>query len=285
MIISFLDANFAAELVRQIEEQNVEEGSCIEIETVADIQTSSSEVLVEKELWSRTETLKFLKLYQKYQGKHADNKKLLWLIISKELARRNIFKPSERCKSKWKNLMRTYKSAKERNNISRFHYYKAVDDLLNGKNLVLSDTDSEIESCDEDLILSNLDEEKSKSRELVEKESWSRYETLRFLKAYQNYEHKLDNKSCTKDQLWKFISAELCKEGIFKTAEKCTIKWKNLFRSYKKILEKDQNLPVQRFKYFKEVDDLINKRRLSLPDVSSDTPEESDFFGENLLDY
>lgn len=277
----FPDANFAAELIRQIEEQNVEEGSAIEIETVADLQSSSVEALVEKELWTRKETLKFLKLYQKYGNKYANSKKVLWKIISKQLESRNILKPPDRCQSKWKNLIRTYKAAKDRNNISRFQYYKAVDDIINGKSLVLTDSESEIESCDEDLILKNFALAKSKCEGVVEKETWSRHETVKFLKVYQKYKSNIVNKNCSKEELWNIISNELFKEGVFKSAEKCAIKYKNLFRTYKKNLGKQSNIPRQRFKYFKEVDDLMNDREITLSDgMVSDIPEDSDYLGE-----
>lgn len=283
LISVFPDANFAAELVRQIEEQNVEEGSTIEIETVADLQSSSFDGLVEKELWTRKETLKFLKLYQKYGNKYANYKKALWKIISEELASRNILKPPGRCQSKWKNLIRTYKAAKERNNISRFQYYKAVDAVVNGKQLVLSDSESEIESCDENLILTNLAIEKTKSEGAIEKETWSRHDTVLFLKVYQNYKSNIENKMCSKEELWKIISNELFKQGVFKSAEKCSIKFKNLFRTYKKNLERDSNVPRQRFKYFNEVDNLMNNREITLPDnLLSDSPENSDYMGEYI---
>lgn len=277
----FSDTNFAAELVKQIEEQDVEEGSIIEIETVGLLPGSSSDTLVEKEFWSRTETLKFLKLYQKLGNKYANNKKALWFIISKELARRNIVKPPERCRSKWKNLIRSYKAAKERNNSTRFQYFKAVDDLINEKPLILSDTDSEMESYDED-ELPNFENDKSNSDNVTEKESWSRTETIKFLKIYQKYKHNVINKSCTREQLWKIISAELLKDNIHKTPAKCSIKWKNLHRTYKKIMEKDHNIPIRRFKYFKQIDDIMNDREMFLPDDLSDTKEESDFFGKDV---
>lgn len=266
-------------MVKQIEEQNIEEGSTIEIETVASIQSSSSDTLVEKEVWSRKETLKFLKLYQKFHAKYTNKRKLLWILISKELARRNIFKSPERCTSKWKNLMRTYKSSTERNSLSRFQYYKAVDNIINGTPLILSDTDSEIESCDENLTLSNYDLENPNSKEYVEKAHWSRYQTIKFLQTFQKCE--LENKNSSKEQLWRIISDELTKEGIVKNPDKCCAKMKNLLRSYKKILEKDQEFPILRFKYFKEVDDLMNKKPISSPeDLSSDSEEDTDFFGK-----
>lgn len=284
MFISFLfsDANFAAELVRQIEEQDVEEGSTIEIETVGLLQSSSSDALVEKELWSRTETLKFLQLYQKYADKFENNRKGLWFLISKELERRNIVKPPERCKSKWTNLIRSYKAAKERNNISRFQYYKALDDLINEKPLILSDTDSEIESYDEDEILNDFKTENSNFNNITVKESWSRKETIKFLKAYQKYKHNIENKSFSKEQLWKILSAELSKDNIYKTAEKCSIKWKNLVRSHRRIMEKDPNIPVQRFKYFKQMDNLIHDREISSSDDLLDAQEESEFLGKDF---
>lgn len=238
----------------------------------------SSDTLVEKELWSRTETLKFLKLYQKYEEKYSSNKAALWLIISKELARRNIFKSPEKCQCKWKNLIRTYKAAKERNSFNRFHYFRAVDDLMNGRQLVLSDTDSEIESCDE-LILASIENGKLNSKEM-EKESWSRRETIKFLKIFQENKYQIDNKNCSQEQLMKYISSELSKNGINKTPGKCLIKWKNLQRSYKRILDKDKSMTIQRFKYFNEVDDLLNDRVISLENLSSDTQDESDFFGK-----
>lgn len=265
-------------MVRQIDEQNVEEGSTIEIETVADIVNCSSDISVEKELWSRTETLKFLKLYQKYEAKYGSNKKALWFILSKELEQRNIIKPPERCRSKFKNLIRTYKLAKERNSTNRFHYFKAVDDLVNGKEIILSDTDSEVESFDEEVILTKIQNDKLKAKDILEKESWSRYETIKFLKILQKY--KMDNKYSNKEQLMKVVSLDLLKEGISKTPEKCLIKWKNLNRSYKKNVDKDKTNTNPRFKYLKEVGDLLNDRAISSEDLSSDTQEESDFLGK-----
>lgn len=177
--------------------------------------------------------------------------------------------------------MRTYKAAKERNYVSRFQYFKAVDDLQNGKLLVLSDSNSgsEVESCDERDIF--LDAEMEKLKDVTEKESWSKYETVKFLKCFQRNKYKVDNKDCSREQLWKQTSLDLLKDGIYKTPEKCATKWKNLHRTYKKIISKDRNTQGQRFKYFKQVDNLLHDREISSDrSSSSDAQEDSEIFGE-----
>lgn len=278
----FIDANFAAELVRQIEEQNIEEGSYIEIESVAHIGHSLAGTSIEKELWSRSETLKFLQLYQKYHKKYGENKNILWMMISKELERRHILKPPERCRSKWKNLSRTYKSAKGRNNMTRFQYHKAVDDVQNGIPIILSDSESDLESCNEDEVLAEIYYMKSQAKLNVDKESWSKFATITLIKAYQTFQQALVNNLYTKDQIWIFISDELLKEGVVKTPEKCSLKWKNLVRTYKKVLEKDQQDITPRFKYFKEMNDLMNQREvIVINNEMSDSSEE--IFGKIFI--
>ncbi|KAJ8939455.1 hypothetical protein NQ318_023081 [Aromia moschata] len=259
------DNEFAQDLFNKLQDQNIEDGSAIEIETIkCEIEEPSVEDRSEKETWGRRETLKLIKAYQKHYDKFKDHpqKKALWTIIANDLAQQNIHKSAEKCAEKWKNLKRTYKSASERPSIpTRFQYLEEMQNIFNNTEVVVSDSDADGErevKYDPELDQSHV----TSVEETVEKESWSRYETLKLLKCFQKHKG-LKHKYATDKKFWAAIAAELTKDNIQKLPEKCATKWKNLYRSYKKNIDKS-SVPV-RFQYFQEVSDVLND--IELEDV------------------
>ncbi|KAJ8932894.1 hypothetical protein NQ314_014375 [Rhamnusium bicolor] len=278
------DNAFAQDLFNKLQDQNIEDGSAVEIETIKTeaVDDLIYEEKIDKETWSRRDTLKLIKVYQRNKGKFEEYKqrKVVWTMIANELAQLNVYKSADKCAEKWKNLLRTYKNANEKPSVpTRFQYYQEMRDIFSNTQVTVSDSDlDDMEIEYKSTVPVNPLSIDSKE-EPIEKESWSRYETLKLLKAYQK--HRDVKKNFVKEkQFWAVISGELAKDNIQKPLDKCATKWKNLFRSYKKNVEKP-SLP-SRFQYFQEVSDVINNVELFVPDNLMDVSDDVDF--DKVLD-
>ncbi|XP_018566789.1 trihelix transcription factor GT-2 [Anoplophora glabripennis] len=275
------DTEFAQDLFNKLQDQDIEEGCAVEIETIKsevneegepaegdEYESPLDEKINDKEVWSRHETLKLIKIYQRYKDTFKEHKqrRVVWAMIAAELSQYNVFKSAAKCAEKWKNLLRTYKVANEKPNVpTRFQYYQEMKDIFNNTEVSISDSETdEKEVKYTPLSSAEVAELKdSFTEEVPEKESWSRYETLKFLKAFQMLKHMKQNFSKEK-HFWSMVSAQLAKDNIHKHHEKCSAKWKNLLRSYRKNLEKP-SMPT-RFQYFQEMNDVLNDTELEIAD-------------------
>ncbi|KAG5900549.1 hypothetical protein JTB14_022856 [Gonioctena quinquepunctata] len=150
----------------------------------------------------------------------------IWSEISQELASQGISKSAQDCSNKWISLLRTHKFC-----------------------------DFESSSEDDDEIHNNL-QIKAEVKEPAERDFWTNSQTVKFLKTY--HLHKTHRKKYNEKQFWQIVSDELTKDGVFKSWEKCSIKWKNLYRTYKKNLTRNAT-NSKRFLFFTEMDEILNK--------------------------
>ncbi|KAJ8922011.1 hypothetical protein NQ315_008650 [Exocentrus adspersus] len=296
------DTDFAQDLFNKIQDENIEEGSHVEVETikVEDAEDGefveqttirhqstngndcSMEERTDREIWSQQETLKLITVYKKYQNAFKEHKvqKVVWAMIAAELSQYSIFKSPAKCAKKWMNMLRTYKIAIEKpNQPTRFQFYQEMKDIIN--NTEASVSDSELDEKRDSAMDNFVDIKDPFSEESPEKESWTRYETLKLLKAFQMFKHMKQSFSKEKHFL-------LAKDDICKPYKKCAVKWKNLLRTYKKSLQRS-DLP-KRFQYFQEVNDVLNDTELEISDdvrflddvEKSDDPEHFKFILEEV---
>ncbi|CAG9820721.1 unnamed protein product [Phaedon cochleariae] len=91
------------------------------------------------------------------------------------------------------------------------------------------------------------------------KSTWSDKGIKLLICTFVKHKNKFENASFTKNKVWKIISGELAKEGIFKTYNKCDEKWRNLKKTYGKIkVEKGKtgNHQSVHWKYYEELHEI-----------------------------
>lgn len=91
----------------------------------------------DKEIWTRNQTVKFLKAYQQCKKKKQyGSEKELWSTVARELLKHGISKHYSKCKSKFHNLVRTYKATTNKKNAgslnSRFEFFQEMEEVMKG---------------------------------------------------------------------------------------------------------------------------------------------------------
>lgn len=186
--------------------------------------------------------------------------------VSQELAKLNFHKSRAQCRSKWTQLQEKYKIALKTRNKSSFPFYNEIEETVKAieESQVADDfsDNSDVHESDEDQI---NDFELPENVEHEERECWTKHETRRFLSLYLEHRNFKDYRKTPK-QFWLDISEKLSDEGILKTPEKCSNKWKNLLRTYRKVAAMPTRAAVEVFPYYLAVKKILNFKNKNLED-------------------
>lgn len=94
----------------------------------------------ERQTWTYDETMCLIQSMAVHMEdlNHAKKRKFVFVNISNDLLSNKFSKSALSCQNKWKNLLRSYKAAKDQKvktgrGASRFHFYEQIDELLGEK--------------------------------------------------------------------------------------------------------------------------------------------------------
>ncbi|CAH1174124.1 unnamed protein product [Phaedon cochleariae] len=258
------NAEFAQALFEEIQRENIQDGSVLEVATsdMDDDESPSCGTNNLEEFWTKEETLKFFEILKKHRhflerSTNKDGK--IWQIVSNDLASANIKKDANKCKNKWKNAHEAFTAVKDHPG-QKYQYFEEV-------SAIVDDSQKETTESDENPTFSSS-RSINKYNSQRDRGIWTNYETLKFMKIYQIF--KRIWKTQHDKQYWLAISRELAKYGINKNHKQCEYKWKSLQQNYKNVQSLQKNVRLRRskqlkFHFLQQMEDLMNNVDLEDP--------------------
>ncbi|XP_034479190.1 uncharacterized protein LOC117785341 [Drosophila innubila] len=188
----------------------------------------------------------------------------IYLLLSKELAKRSIDKPAEKLRIKFQQLRRLYNKAK--NGGESFEQFEAMHKLLSHKNVPnKSNPDANLSSGSESDYMYSDDGDADPCKRHADSYYWTDLEVDAFLSIIkeQNLFRALDGSKKRNFKILTYISNILAKQSCKRTPHQLRNKLRLMMRRYHEV-KKDGLKNVRMLpRHYEMLDDLMQKKRTS----------------------